>query len=243
MTKTWYVPTGYKYPQYLEDMATREHVLIGGATGSGKSVALEGFLFSLLVTKAPCEAQFILIDPKRVELAQFKKLPHTLKHAYEISDINETLVWANEIMERRYAKMEEKGLKLYDGSDIYIIIDEYASIGGKHGQASKQAITALSRIAFMGRATKIHIVACTQRPTQDVLDGLIKNNITTTLALRTNTAQESRNLIGIGGCNDLPLYGKAYYKTPTAKGVSLQTINKVPTEYMEEVIKHWEEQR
>ena len=241
MSKVWKCPS-LSYPEYFDDMAQREHILIGGVCGSGKSVTLEGFIFSLLA-KAPCEAQLILIDPKRVELAQFKNLPHTLSHVYRTEDIDEALIYAEEIMERRYEIMEQRGEKLFSGSDIYIIIDEYAKIGGKHGEGSKRAIKALANIAFMGRASKIHIVACTQRPTQDVLEGLIKNNITTVVALRTNTAQESRNLIGQSGCETFPDRGKAYYSSPTSRTIKSINIEKVPEDLMAKYIRFWEEQK
>ena len=228
-------------PWYFQDMSEREHVLIGGTTGSGKSVALNGFMMYLL-TKDPSEARFILIDPKRVELARYKNLPHTVSHNHRIEDINSAIIHAEAIMEARYEVMERKGILEYDGSHVYIIIDEYASVGGKHGKASKEAMNSLSAIAFKGRASRIHIIACTQRPTQDVVEGLIQNNFTTTLALRTKRPQDSRNLIGISGCEKFPKVGKAYYDTPSLTELQEVTIEKVSDNLFNQVIAHWESQ-
>ena len=241
MTKTWKCPI-ITVPSYFEDMTQREHVLIGGTVGSGKSVALETFVFTLLA-KAPHEAMLVLIDPKGVELLQFAKLPHTLVHATEMQDINNAFMWMEREMDARFEQMALKGQKKSDRGDIYIIIDEYACVGGKSGEASKRAMEALKRIAFKGRASNIHIVACTQRPTREVIDGLIADNFTTVLALRTKDSQGSRNLIGRSGCESLPLHGKAYYDTPTAKDIMLVDIPMVGEETMERMIKHWEAQK
>jgi len=241
MSKVWYCPT-VKVPSYFRDMTEREHILIGGTTGAGKSVALETFIFTLL-EKAPHRARLVLIDPKGVELIQFANLPHTLTHATEMQDINNALIWMEREMDMRYSEMASKGQKKTDRSDIYIIIDEYACIGGKSGEASKRAMDALKRIAFKGRASKIHIIACTQRPTREVIDGLIADNFNTVLALRTKDSQGSRNLIGRSGCESLPLHGKAYYDTPTEKDIIMVDIPMVSEETMAKIIKHWEAQK
>ena len=240
MSKVWKCPK-VTVPDYFRDMTQREHILIGGATGSGKSVALETFIFTLL-EKAPHQAMLVLIDPKGVELIQFADMPHTLIHATEMEDINKALLWMEREMDVRYERMAQKGQKKSEMGDIYIIIDEYACIGGKRGMASKSALNALARIAFKGRASNIHIVACTQRPTREVIDGLIADNFSTVLALRTKDSQGSRNLIGTKGCEDLPLYGKAYYDTPTAKGLQMVDVPKVSEEVMETMLNFWREQ-
>ena len=241
MSNVWRCPK-VTVPEYFRDMTKREHILIGGATGSGKSVALETFIFTLL-ENAPHEAMLVLIDPKGVELIQFANLPHTLIHATEIEAINNALLWMEREMDARYTRMAENGQKKSDKGDIYIIIDEYACVGGKRGMASKRAMDALARIAFKGRASNIHIVACTQRPTREVIDGLIADNFSTVLALRTKDGQGSRNLIGTRGCEDLPLYGKAYYDTPPAKDLQLVDVPKVSEETMKQMIDLWMEQK
>ena len=228
----------YNTPTVYQDMETTEHILIGGTTGSGKSVALDGFIIHLL-QHTPAEVGFVLIDPKRVELAKYKKFPHTLAHAWEMEEINNWLINCESEMNYRYAEMEKKDINKYDGGHIYIIIDEYAAIGGQYGKASKRAIEALTNIAFMGRAANMHIVACTQRPTADVIDGMLKANFTTTLALRTRSEQESRNLIQTKHARYLPRYGKAYYSTPNDTEIRCVDIKMVPDSLRADVTNYW----
>ena len=235
--KTWHKLT-YKTPEVYDDLIKQEHILIGGTTGSGKSTALHGIILTLL-KQAPCEVQFVLIDPKGNELMDYEYLPHTIAYGYTTDGINRAIQKAERIREERFSEMRRNHQKQYNGSHIYVIIDEYAKVGGKIGCMDKKTKEALTNLAFLGRASNIHLIACTQRPTQDVIDGLIKNNFTTKLALRTNDAQESRNIISVAGCERFPKVGKAYYKSPSERDIELVDIHQVPQTLSQQVITHW----
>lgn len=233
--KYWVTPNMSGIPKFYIDMEEQPHVLIGGTTGAGKSVALNGFIFTLM-GNSPTRTKLLLIDPKGVELMDYRDLPHTLGHYTEIEHIERAIYWASEEMDRRFKVMQALGLKKSQDADIYIIIDEYVDL---KLQCTKRALRELSRISAKGRASKIHIVLCTQRPTRDIIDGTIKANFTTVLALRTHDAQESRNLIGVRGCEDLPLHGQAYYDTPTVKGLAKVNIPLIPEEKIKGLVQYW----
>ena len=119
-------PTAYKTPAgkfygLFRDMAERPHLLIAGATGSGKSVLINGIMTTLLYQSPAC-ARFILIDPKRVELAKYKSLPHTILHAGP-DDMAHALREAVRLMDERFQSMEKRGLTMYDGPALYVIVD------------------------------------------------------------------------------------------------------------------------
>ena len=232
--KTWKAPR-IDTMGYFEDMAKQPHALIGGTTGAGKSVALNGFMCHLM-GDFPHNVKMMLIDPKGVELIQYKKLPHTIGHAVDPEEIEKALSWMAEEMDARFKEMMKKELRMTDKPDIYIVIDEYMDI---LFNCNKQAVKDLCRIAAKGRAAKIHIILCTQRPTRDVIDGRIKANFATILALRTLDDQESRNLIGVSGCEKLPDYGKAYYRTPVCRNLVPVDIPFVSDDRIKELVNHW----
>ena len=128
MTPTAYKsPAGTVYSPFLR-LADRPHLLIAGCTGSGKSVALNGIVASLMIARSPFTTQFVLIDPKRVELSQYKALPHTVKYAADHPDIVRALQWTLEETDRRFTYMSSAGVKEYEGSHLYVIIDELADL-------------------------------------------------------------------------------------------------------------------
>lgn len=237
--KYWRTPNLNNIPKFYMDMEKQPHVLIGGTTGAGKSVALNGFIFNLM-GNLPTETELVLIDPKGVELIDYINLPHTLGHFVEIDEIERAIFCAGAEMDNRFREMSQMGLKKSLAPDLYIIIDEYVDL---KLQCSAKALKELARISAKGRASKIHIILCTQRPTRDVIDGTIKANFTTVLALRTHDAQESRNLIGVRGCEDLPLHGEAYYDTPTVKGLVKVTIPFIPEETIKGLVNYWVQQK
>ena len=205
--KTWTTPAGY-YWQDCDKLLEAPHLLIAGATGSGKSVLINSILFTAL-RKSPAENRFIFIDLKRVELSDYRYLPHTLFYADTVDRARYALDYACNIIEYRYAEMQRRRVKKYssDGrGHIYIVIDEYAELVTL---AARDITRQLCRIAQIGRAANVHLIIATQRPTKDIINGQVKVNIDTRIALRTATAQDSRNIIDISGAELLPRYGQA----------------------------------
>lgn len=188
----------YKLYQYL---STLPHLLIAGATGSGKSVTLNGIIYAILATRSPFESQFVFIDPKKVELVQYADLPHTIKYASEPSEFSEALDAALRETERRFSLMQAARVKDFDGPHLYVVIDELADL-----MVSHKAVTLpqLQRLAQIGRAARVHVIACSQNIMAQTIPTVLKCNFTTILGLRTATAQQSRFLIAAPGCERLP---------------------------------------
>jgi len=217
----------------LEDMP---HLLIAGATGSGKSVCMNTFLAALLFQNAPDQLKFILIDPKRVELMPYDGIPHLLTPVItEAEKALQALRWAVAEMGRRLHRFSEVGAKnlaeynekQVDDSGrlprIIIIIDELADLMMR--QYRRDTETMIARIAQMARATGMHLVIATQRPSVDVITGLIKANIPTRIAFRVVSAVDSRTIIDSIGAEDLLGKGDMLYMTAaTQKPVRIQGI-------------------
>lgn len=182
-------------------LADRPHLLIAGATGSGKSVTVNGIIYALLATRSPLRCRFVLVDPKKVELVQYARLPHVDRYASEPSDMIDALVYAVKETERRFSIMQARGLKEYDGPDLYVIIDELADLMTSQ---KKQALPPLQRLAQIGRAARVHVIACTQNVLAVTIPTVLKCNFSTVLGLRTATAAQSRYLIAATGCESLP---------------------------------------
>lgn len=219
------------YRDYHEDMAKQAHVLIAGTTGSGKSVALHGFI-SYLLSKSNEEVNLILIDPKRIELKRYATLPHTLLYANDYKSIAHTIDIVYNMMRDRFEKLDHANATTYTGPDTYIVIDEWVDIL----QASKMLkrkdlLDKVQHISSLARAVKIHLVICTQRPTKDTLPPLLKDNLPCKIALRTEGATQSRYLIESGECLTLPI-GQGFYYSPTTPGV----WEKIDIDYMPEQI-------
>lgn len=193
-------PKGPVYRRFLE-ISERPHVLIAGATGSGKSVALNGIIYALIMAKSPSQCRFVLIDPKKVELTQYARLPHTAKYASEHPDIVRALHWAVEETDNRFSIMQKSGVKEYDGPDLYVIIDELADL---MVSIKKETLPLLQRLAQIGRAAHVHVIACSQNILAQTIPTVLKCNFATILGLRTVNAQQSRYLISTTGCETLP---------------------------------------
>lgn len=226
-------PGGNIYDLYA-NMLDQPHMLIAGATGSGKSVLINGLIATMLYS-APCEQQLILIDPKRVELREYRKLPHCIRYASEPEAIRDALTYAVDLMERRYRSMRRT--REYSGAHVYIFIDELADLL----TTDKRAVTPLlARLTQLGRAARIHVIAATQRPTRDIINGQIAVNMDARIALRCPTAQDSRNIIHVPGAEALPRYGQAYYLTP--EGLTLTPVPMISNDEREHLIEHWQRQ-
>lgn len=230
--KAWRTPAGTSYTLY-SDMAAQPHLLVAGATGSGKSVVINGIISTLLF-RAPSQAQLVLIDPKRVELVRYKDLPHTVRYASEPADMVQALQQALVITDRRYQEMQKARVLKYDGPDLYVVIDELADLmttDKRHVQPL------LQRLCQIGRAARVHVIAATQCPLAAVIPTPIKVNFDSRVALRTSCAQDSRNIIQQTGCELLPRYGQGFYRTP--EGLDLWNIPLVPESTIADLIRWW----
>lgn len=201
----------YKYYLTLTEPGREEHILIAGAPGSGKSVLLNGLITTVL-KDSPAKTRLILIDPKRVELRPYSRLPHTLAYGDEHESIVTALRTATEEMERRLARMAKSGSKRYDGPRLYVIVDELLDLM-TDPSLKKIAQPMLLKLAALGRAPQVLLVAATQCPIAAVLPTPFKACFVTRIALRTASRQDSRNIIGQAGAETLPIprqAGKAY---------------------------------
>lgn len=221
MKKIWKRPGGCS-PALCQDMQQQPHVLIAGATGSGKSVLINSFIYSVL-GYAPCEKQLVLIDPKRVELIKYKNLPHTRQYASEYADMIQAIRNCVDWMESRYKAMQKAGIVKTDEPEIFIVIDEFADL---MTTCKKETLPPLCRIAQLGRAANIHLVLATQRPTRDIINGQIKVNIDCRVALRCPSQRDSINVIDCKGAESLPKYGYGLYRTAD----SLNTVEILKTD-------------
>ncbi|MGK0575582.1 DNA translocase FtsK [Macrococcus capreoli] len=204
----------------IMDLAKMPHGLIAGATGSGKSVCINSILVSLLYRNNPNELKLLLIDPKMVELAPYNDLPHLI--APVITDVKaatESLKWVVEEMERRYkifAHIHVRNITAYNQKVSYverlpkivIVIDELADLMMMSPQDVEHAI---ARIAQKARAAGIHMILATQRPSVNVITGLIKANVPTRIAFMVSSAVDSRTIIDSGGAEKLLGNGDMLY--------------------------------
>jgi len=202
----------------FKDIAKMPHLLIAGATGSGKSIMIHSLIVSLLYKNSPETLRLILIDPKRVELSIYDGIPHLLSPV--ITDNKKSigvLKWAIQEMDSRYQKLLESGsrdIKSFNSSNenkmpyIVIIIDELADLMASYGREVEGSII---RLAQMARATGIHLVVSTQRPSVEVITGLIKANITSRIALQVASQIDSRTILDTPGAEKLLGNGDALF--------------------------------
>jgi S-DNA-T family DNA segregation ATPase FtsK/SpoIIIE len=194
------------------DIAKMPHVLIAGTTGSGKSVLINAFIASLLFRASPEEVKFIMVDPKRVELTPYNDIPHLLTPVItDVDKVVNALGWAVNQMETRYKNFQEVGVKNIAGYNdlngfqsmpyIIIIIDEIADL--MMSKNAGEVETHIVRLAQMARATGIHLVLATQRPSVNVLTGLIKANIPARIAFQVTSMIDSRVIIDTPGAEKL----------------------------------------
>lgn len=203
----------------IDDLTSMPHLLIAGATGSGKSVGMNTFLISLLYQNSPQDLKFIMIDPKRVELTSYNGIPHLLTPVITDADkAHSALKWAVAEMNRRYRELADKkyrNIEEYNKDEekkmhkIVIVIDELADL---MMQATKKETEALiCRIAQMARAVGMHLIVATQRPSVDVITGVIKANIPTRIAFTVTSGVDSRTIIDSVGAEDLLGMGDMLY--------------------------------
>ena len=216
------------------DIAKMPHLLIAGATNMGKSVFMNSVIASILYKSTPDEVKFIMIDPKKVELNIYNGIPHLLVPV--VSDPKKAagaLAWAVNEMENRYMLIEERGVrdfKSYNESisgdplseplpQIVIIIDELADLMLTAPADVEQSV---NRLAAKARAAGLHLIVATQRPSVDVITGLIKANIPTRIAFTVVAPQDSRTIISMGGAEKLIGVGDMLYVPTGSKPIRVQ---------------------
>lgn len=232
----WKLPRMKLYNVYL-DMINQPHLLIAGATGSGKSTVTNTIITTLLAS-APDRHKLILLDRKGIELDEYRKTPHCLQYAESIPSMISALQWSIEEMQRRYSIMRNTGAKLYHGPDIYLIIDEAADL---MTTAARQVTPMLQTLGQLSRAARIHLLLCTQSPLREIIPTRIKCNFPARLALLTATRQDSRNIIDQSGAELLP-----DPRNGTLKGIyrrnaatTLYTLPRYTDDQRQQVIDHW----
>ncbi len=208
----------------IVDIDKMPHVLIAGTTGSGKSVLINAFIASLLFRNSPDQLKMILIDPKRVELTNYNGIPHLLTPVItEPEKILSSLKWAMAEMDRRYKLFQSVGVRNITGYNemsgfqalpyIVIVVDELADLMMFAPVEIEDAIT---RIAQLARATGIHLVVATQRPSVDVITGLIKANIPCRIAFNVSSMIDSRVILDGPGAEKLLGRGDMLFLPPDA---------------------------
>jgi len=214
------------------DLSRMPHLLIAGATGSGKTVCLNSSICCLLLHNSPSEVRFIMVDPKRVELTPFNSIPHLATPVIVDSQkALSTLRWLNQEMDSRYQKMAAAGARNIEGYNknkegeerlpyLVLVIDELADL---MMTSFDEVEHTLCRLAQLARATGIHLIVATQRPSVDVVTGLIKANFPTRISFAVTSQVDSRTILDMGGAEKLLGRGDMLYMpTEAAKPKRLQ---------------------
>jgi len=193
----------------IADLAEMPHLMIAGTTGSGKTVCVNGIIMSMLLNASPDEVKFVMVDPKMVELAQYNDIPHLL--APVVTDTRKAsgvLNWVVAEMESRYRRLSKNGvrsIKAYNAKGlnmpyIVLIIDELADLMQVSAKTVESAIT---RIAQLSRAVGIHMILATQRPSVDVITGVIKANFPARISFKVASKVDSRTVLDMNGAETL----------------------------------------
>ena len=231
------------------DLAALPHMLIAGATGSGKSVQINSIIASFLMTKTPDQLRLLMVDPKRVELTPFNGIPHLIQPVIvEAEEVTESLRGLNREMIRRYKQMEELGVRnieVYNERSedkmpfLVLIVDELADLMMVAGFEVEQNLV---RLAQLGRAAGIHLLLATQRPSVNVVTGLLKANIPARCAFAVSGQVDSRVILDSAGAEKLMGKGDALILHKESPKPERMQGALVYDEEVEELVRFWTEQ-
>ena len=236
---TYRTPGGDVYTLF-EQMTAGNHLLIAGATGSGKSILIQGLMHNMIM-HGPASVRFILIDPKRVELSEYRDCPHCVHYGNTTESMVSGLQYAVQIMEQRLTVMEQRRERKWTGSRLYVVIDELADLLTVQ-PCRKLCLPLLQSLLQTARAAGIVLIAATQTVLSTVIPSTLKCNIPDRVALRTATAQDSRNIIAQAGAERFPdpeRTGKALCYWRHGANLDLYNVPTYPTEEHERVLNHW----
>ncbi len=235
------------------DLTKMPHLLIAGATGSGKSVCMNALISSLLTAYSPKKLNFLMIDPKMVELVPYDGIRHLVKPVIkDMANASNALEWAVSQMEVRYKQLSEvrkRNIKGYNkwasenGKELMpylvIVIDELADL---MVQYKDEVETAVTRLAQMARAVGIHLILATQRPTVDVVTGLIKANVPARIAFGVSSGVNSRVILDQKGAEHLLGLGDSLYLAPDASQPIRVQGSFVSDSEIDKLVEHWSSQ-
>ncbi|MSR75767.1 MAG: DNA translocase FtsK [Planctomycetes bacterium] len=250
---------------HVEDITTMPHMLIGGRTGAGKSVFINNLVLSILLTRYPEEVRLVMVDPKKVELAPYHDIPHLfVPVATDPKKATKVLEWLVVQMEQRYEMLEACKVRKIEGYNdltkkarqdllsaryspdelaripekmpyLVIIVDELADLMQATG---KEVESAICRIAQKARAVGMHLVVATQRPSVDVVTGLIRSNLPARVAFQTKTGIDSRTILDSIGAETLLDRGDMLFGSATAEGIRRFQTPFVSDEEVEHVVEY-----
>ncbi len=225
-------------PTLCTQMLKETHILIAGTTGSGKSTLIHSFIYTAM-HESPADLRFVLLDLKKVELFKYRRAPHTLDYADNTPAIINLLGRGVNLMENRYKRMQATGKTFSDEPAIWFIIDELADLLTAD-KATKTAVELrLIRLAQLGRAANIHLLLATQAPHRSVITAQIKLNMPCKVALRCADAIESRLIMGCKGAEELPMYGRGYYSSPSFHEIVEVEIPRIPENEITALVDYW----
>lgn len=237
----------------IADLAKMPHLLVAGTTGSGKSVCITSIISCLAMNNSPSELRMAILDPKMVELVRFNGLPHLMgKVETQIDRMLAVLAWAIKEMEDRYKKLEEVNARDLDAYNlkmlrrgkvglpkIVIVIDELADLMLSETEKTE---TYIVRLAQMARATGIHLVVATQRPSADIITGLIKANFPARISFMMTSSVDSRVILDTNGAETLMGKGDMLYLDPETAGLKRAQCVLVDDREIERIINFWQSQ-
>ena len=231
------------------DLGTMPHILIAGTTGSGKSVCINAILCCLLMNRTPNQLRFVMVDPKRVELTGYNGIPHLLTPVIvETDKVIGTLKWMSREMDSRYKKFSEVGARNIDDYNsrqpnklpyIVVVIDELADL---MMMAPEETERNLNRLAQLARATGIHVIIATQRPSVDVITGMIKANFPARISFKVVSGVDSRVVLDRPGAERLIGLGDMLFQAPDAPAPKRLQGVFVANNEIQKLVKFWKRQ-